>query len=130
MAEFKKLFEPGYIGKLKVKNRIIQAPCATAFAAQDGSVTPRLLNYYKERAKGGTGLIIVEVSFVDDKASFCAPCYLMIHDDSFIPGLSTLARVIKDNGAKAGIQINHAGAQRYIGYPKVQLELPSNQALT
>ena len=109
MNEFKKLFEPGYIGRLKVKNRIALSAMSTRCAARDGSVTPRLLKYYKERAKGGTGLIMVEASSIDDKGSAFDQCTLNIYDDSFIPGLSTLARVIQDNGARAGIQINHCG---------------------
>ena len=98
----------------------MQAPMWTGFAARDGSVTPRLLNYYKERAKGGTGLIIVEFSYIDEKASQSLVCQLGIYDQSLIPGLSTLARVIKDNGTKAGIQICHAGRRRLLGtYPIV-----------
>ncbi len=120
MAKFKKLFEPGCIGKLKLQNRIMQAPMWTGFAARDGSVTPRLLNYCKERAQGGTGLIIVEFSYIDEKASQSLVCQLGIYGQSLIPGLSTLARVIKDNGAKAGIQICHAGRRRLLGtYPIV-----------
>ena len=112
--KFKKLFEPGYIGKMRVKNRIIQAPMGTSFSRPDGSATPRLWNYYRERARGGTGLIIVEYAFVDNKGSQTCYGQLGIYDDSLIPGLSTLARVIKENGARAGIQINHGGGQRYL----------------
>lgn len=118
--KFKKLFEPGNIGRLRVKNRIIQAPMWTAFAARDGLVTTRLLNYYRERARGGVGLIIVEFASIDGKASVATRCQLGIYNESFIPGLSTLARVIKDNGAKAGIQICHCGRQRFLAtYPMV-----------
>ena len=115
MEKFEKLLAPGEIGELRVNNRIIQAPMFTRYAGRDGSVTDRLLDYYRERAKGGTGLIIVEASAIDDKASAFNSCELGIYDNSFIPGLSTLARVIKDNGAKAGIQLTHAGRQSYLG---------------
>ena len=115
MAIFKKLLEPGYIGKVRVKNRIIQAPMRTGFATRDGSVTQRLLNYYRERAQGGTGLIIVEYSYIDQIASQAEVCQIGIYDNSLIPGLSTLARVIKDNGAKAGIQISHCYGWRAPG---------------
>jgi len=118
MAEFKKLFEPGYIGKLRIKNRVVRAPFNTFFAARDGSVTPRLLNHFKEYAKGGSGLIIVEYAYIDQIASQAGLSQLGIYDDSFIPGLSTLARVIKDNGAKACMQFAHCGRQRFIAkYP-------------
>lgn len=120
MTMFKKLFEPGYIGKLKVKNRISLSAMSTRLASRDGSVTSRLLNYYKERAKGGSGLIMIETSNIDDKASAFGHCLLNIYDESFVAGLSTLARVIQDNGAKAGIQISHAGRERSLKtYPTV-----------
>ena len=114
MTTFEKLFESGYIGNLKLKNRIIQAPMYTAFASRDGSVNPRLLKYYRERAKGGTGLIIVESSTIDDKASGWGLCIVSVSDDSYTSGLSTLARTIQDNGAKACIQLNHVGRQRLV----------------
>ena len=113
------LFQPGYIGKLRIKNRIIQAPMSTRLAARDGSVTPQLLSYYKERAKGGQGLIIVEFANIDQKASQTAHCQLGIYDNSLISGLAILARGIKDNGARAAIQICHGGSQRFLGYPLV-----------
>ena len=52
MPEFKKLFEPGKMGKIEVKNRIIFAPCGTHYLSLNGLVTDRLLVYYSERAKG------------------------------------------------------------------------------
>lgn len=108
------------MGKLKLKNRVVEAPMLTRFGALDGSVTQRVLNHYKERAKGGTGLIIVEFAYIDRIASQTAHCQLGIYDASLLPGLSTLARVIKDNGAKACIQIVHGGRQRFIAqYPMV-----------
>ena len=97
------------IGELEVKNRIIQAPFCTRFATRDGEVTERMINYYSERAKGGTGLIIVEFAYVDDKASQSIACQLVIYDDHCIPGLSRLAETIKNLGARVGIQIAHAG---------------------
>jgi len=118
--EFEKLLEPGKIGRMEVKNRVVQAPFHTRYASRDGSVTPRMLRYYKERAKGGTGLIIVEYSYIDTKASKASWCQLGVYDDGCIPGLATFAQIIKDNGSKACLQICHCGARKYLGtYPMV-----------
>ena len=54
------LFKPGNIGKMEVKNRIVMAPMGTLSSDKEGYVTGRSIRYYAERAKGGTGLIIVE----------------------------------------------------------------------
>jgi 2,4-dienoyl-CoA reductase-like NADH-dependent reductase (Old Yellow Enzyme family)/thioredoxin reductase len=117
---FPKLSEPGLIGNLKVKNRFVMAPAGTNYSNPDGSVTPRLLKHYQARAQGGVGLVIVEFSHIDDGASKSLHGHLGIYDDQLIPGLSLLARVIHEYGAKAAIQIVHAGLQRSIkSYPIV-----------
>ncbi|MBN1613808.1 MAG: FAD-dependent oxidoreductase [Deltaproteobacteria bacterium] len=53
-----KLFEPGKIGTMTVKNRIVMAPMGLyGLPAPDGSLTQRSLDFYLERARGGAGLI-------------------------------------------------------------------------
>jgi 2,4-dienoyl-CoA reductase-like NADH-dependent reductase (Old Yellow Enzyme family) len=52
-AVYPRLFEPGVIGNIRVKNRIVKAPQHTGLCAPDGSVTERLIRYYKEVALGG-----------------------------------------------------------------------------
>ena len=56
---FEKLFEPAYIGKLKIKNRLVLSPMNTHFSIGEPSVlAEKYYEYYKARAKGGVGLII------------------------------------------------------------------------
>lgn len=112
---FPNLFTPGRIGSLELKNRIVKAPQSTGMSNMDGSVSERLVRHYRELAKGGAGLIIVEYAYVDNIASKSAHCQLGISDKEHIPGLAWLADVIKDNGAKAGIQIEHCGRQKFLG---------------
>ena len=56
---FQKLFEPACIGKVKLKNRLIMLPMATAYGTPSGEVTQRTIEHYVERAKGGVGLVTV-----------------------------------------------------------------------
>jgi 2,4-dienoyl-CoA reductase-like NADH-dependent reductase (Old Yellow Enzyme family)/thioredoxin reductase len=111
------LFKPGNIGKLELKNRIIKAPALTMYAARDGSVTPRLINHYKEIALGGVGLIIVEPVYIDNNGSQLLRCQLSAADNDYIPGLTLLAKTIQENGSKACIQISHCGRQKLTGFP-------------
>jgi 2,4-dienoyl-CoA reductase-like NADH-dependent reductase (Old Yellow Enzyme family)/thioredoxin reductase len=111
--QFPKLFEPGRIGSLELKNRLVMPPMATNYASKDGSVTDRQIDYYEERAKGGVGLIIVEFSVVDSPIGKGAMRQIVIDDDRFIPALSKLAAAIKRHEAKAAIQIHHAGRQTF-----------------
>lgn len=54
-----KLFEPACIGNVKIKNRIVMSPMNTQFSIGEPSLlAERYFEYYKSRAKGGTGLII------------------------------------------------------------------------
>ncbi len=111
---FPKLAEPGQIGNIKLKNRIIKAPQHTGLANPDGSVTDRMLKYYKAVAMGGVSMVIVEYAYVDDDASRAAPCQLGISRMDHVAGLSLLAQTIQANGAKAAIQISHAGRQKFL----------------
>ncbi len=117
---FDRLFRPGVIGSLKLKNRIIKAPQSMGLATRDGSVTERLIRYYKEVARGGTALIIVEYTYVDNKGSKANRCQLGISDNEYISGLSLLAQTIQANGAKAALQIVHCGQQRFSGIPPIK----------
>jgi 2,4-dienoyl-CoA reductase-like NADH-dependent reductase (Old Yellow Enzyme family)/thioredoxin reductase len=81
----------------------------------DGSVSDRLIRYYQEQARGGSGLIVVEYAYVDSIASKSAHCQLGICDNEHIPGLAWLAETIQDEGSVAGIQIEHCGRQKFLG---------------
>lgn len=105
---FDNLLKPGQVGKLKIKNRMKFAPTVTNYCAADGSVTEQEIAYFAERAKGGAGIVTAEGSF----PHLIGKCYyhqMGVHDDKMIPGLSKLARAIKDNGAVAVCQILHGG---------------------
>jgi len=100
------LFEPIKIGRLEIKNRITM-PAMHMNMARNFEVTDALLDFYAERARGGAGLITVGYATVDLLSG--GKTNIGAHDDAFIPGLARLARTIKENGARAAVQINHAG---------------------
>ncbi len=67
MISYKNLYEPMYIGKLKLRNRFALAPMGPlGLSDSEGGFNQRGIDYYTERAKGGTGLIITGVTFVDN----------------------------------------------------------------
>lgn len=124
-TSFPKLFEPGCIGNVGLKNRVIKAPQYTGLANPDGCITERMLRYYKSVASGGVGMVIVEYAWIDNDASKASPCQLGIAGMDHIPGLSLLAQTIQANGAKAAIQISHAGRQRFtLERPKAPSAVP------
>jgi 2,4-dienoyl-CoA reductase-like NADH-dependent reductase (Old Yellow Enzyme family)/thioredoxin reductase len=102
------LQQPGQIGPLRLKNRIVMGPMGTNFGTTDGFSTERDKIYYAERARGGVAMIITEAMVVsgnarNHRASLC------IFDDRFIPGLADLTKAIHDAGALVCGQLNHRG---------------------
>jgi 2,4-dienoyl-CoA reductase-like NADH-dependent reductase (Old Yellow Enzyme family)/thioredoxin reductase len=102
------LRQPGRIGPLRLKNRVVMGPMGTNFGTTDGFSTERDKIYYAERARGGAAMIITEAMVVsgnarNHRASLC------IFDDRFIPGLADLTRAIQKAGALVCGQLNHRG---------------------
>ncbi len=106
---FPKLFEPGRIGTLRLKNRIVMPPMGTKFADKAGFVTERMKDYYAERAKGGVALVITETFCVDGPRGQAITNQPRIDDDRYIPGLRQLAHAIQKHHVKAVVQLHHAG---------------------
>lgn len=68
MFPYANLFTPAKIGSVEIKNRFALAPMGPlGLGDADGGFNQRGIDYYTERAKGGTGLIITGVTFVDNQ---------------------------------------------------------------
>ncbi len=104
-----KLFEPTRIGQMALKNRIAMAPTGTNFPGGEGAVTQRAIRFYRERAKGGIGLIIVEGT-VNDPHGMMLPTEFNIWIDKALPSFRQLSATIKEYDVKTSIQIFHIGA--------------------
>ena len=124
MQQFTKLFEPGKIGNMVVKNKIIMASMEKNYCTRDGLITQRYIDYLIERARGGVGLMIVEEAYIDplgkDKIY-----QLGIYDDSLIPSLKELTRAIHQYDTKIGLQLNFAGRETSSRYIQRQPVAPS-----
>jgi 2,4-dienoyl-CoA reductase-like NADH-dependent reductase (Old Yellow Enzyme family)/thioredoxin reductase len=116
MDSFRHLFAPAAIGHLSIKNRIVMASMVTGYASLDGDVTERHLHYYRQRAAGGVGLIIVEASVVDNPVGRDGYGQIFIDHPKYISGLQRLTDVIKSYNCRAFIQLFHAGRQTLSKY--------------
>ncbi len=103
-----KLFTTFQAGKLLLKNRIVMPPMGTGFGNADGTPSEITENYYKRRADGGAGLIIVELAAVDPMGRSSAQT-LTIYEVRVIDSFSRLSEKIKQCGACVAVQLNHAG---------------------
>ncbi len=110
---FPKLFEPWFIGKCEIPNRIALTPALMEVAELDGTAGDRLIEYYTERARGGVGLIQTEVTRFSDWTGTTGPRQLSVTHDRCIPGLKRLADSIHAEGSKVFVQLHHPGRQNY-----------------
>jgi 2-enoate reductase len=114
MVFYPKLFEPVKIGKLTIKNRIAMAPMGiVGLTNPDGNPGPRGIDYYIERARGGTGLIITGLFHVSDE--FRRGWIRGIDRFSLGP-FGELAEAVHALGAKIFVQLT-AGFGRVSFYP-------------
>src|SRR5690554_119475 len=114
------IFSPIKLGNVHIANRIVFSPLTTHYADESGFVTDRLVKWYAERAKGGTGLILVEAAAVALSGKGVRK-QLLIDSDDKIPGLKRLADTIKKYGKEPFLQLYHAGR---LGLVDEQLNLP------
>jgi len=101
------LFRPIQINQLEIKNRIAY-PSLGLLYSTDGKLNDRYFNYFKERADGGAGLVTVGPVGVDFIGS--GAIALSLNNDDAISDFKKLTGIIKEGGARAWIQLFHAGA--------------------
>lgn len=100
------LFEPIRVGALTLANRVVM-PAMHLHMARDHAVTEEMIAFYRERARGGAGLVTVGFATVDTLGG--SPAHLGAHRDDLVPGLARLSAAIREGGARAAVQLNHAG---------------------
>ena len=107
------LATPMKIGSCEIKNRIVLPPMLMGFGQFDGTPTEKMMDYYEERAKGGTGLIMTEITRINDKTGSAAFAQLAVSHDYHIEPLRELANRIHKHGAKFFVQLHHPGRQNF-----------------
>ncbi|MBQ6525531.1 MAG: FAD-dependent oxidoreductase [Clostridia bacterium] len=108
---YEKLLSEGKIGSLTLKNRVIMAAMGVDCAEPDGKAGPRVSDYYEERAKGGVGLIITEVTRVNNYHGLALGGQLSMASDDMIEPFSKMVDKIHSHGTKIFVQLHHPGRQ-------------------
>ncbi|MGI6071153.1 MAG: FAD-dependent oxidoreductase [Blautia sp.] len=108
MNKYPHIFTPGKIGQVEVRNRTVMPSMGTNMS-DHGYVNDAIVNHYTARARGGIGLIMVEVTCVDTPLGMNTLNMLVADDDKYIPGLTRLAAAIHEAGAKCFLQLSHTG---------------------
>jgi 2,4-dienoyl-CoA reductase (NADPH2) len=100
------LFSPAQIGTLQVRNRLIMTPMHLGYSPK-GEVTDQLIEFYRVRARGGVGLIIVGGCGIDRIGN--AFGMVQLDEDRYIPGLRLLVDAVHAEGARIVPQLYQAG---------------------
>lgn len=103
---FKALFAPGKIGGMTVSNRIVM-PAVHLNYSPDGAINPKISAYFRERARGGAGLLIVGGCAIDDLGP--GPLMIRLDHRRYLPGLTELAAAVQGEGVKIAAQLYQAG---------------------
>lgn len=108
-AQFPQLFSPLTIRNITVKNRILSTGHDTSIAT-DGTVNDHLVAYHRARARGGAGLIVVQVAAIHETAFYTTHCLSAMSDDC-IPGYSKLADTCHGYDCRVFGQLFHPGRE-------------------
>jgi 2,4-dienoyl-CoA reductase (NADPH2) len=107
---FEKLLEPGYIGSVKTRNRIIKTGAGMFMWHEDDvHMRDEVKAFYERIARGGVGLLIVESPTIDYPLGARWRQRYRIDDDKYIEGLRELVEVIHKHGCPTFMQMNHDG---------------------
>jgi 2,4-dienoyl-CoA reductase (NADPH2) len=132
--KFQKLLEPGMIGPIKTRNRMIKTANGTSYMEEDQTCGPRMIAYYERLARGGIGFLVVESCGVEYPLAIQHVHYhsdgsyqgvqLHFDDDRFIPGFKKLTDAVHKHGCPVSIQFQHAGPWNPTGFlprdPKIR----------
>ena len=119
-----RILTPVNVFSLPLKNRLIMPAMGTGYAQRDGTITDKLINYYRARARGGVALIVLEEAAVHPLGLGYGH-ELRTYDDHCLEGFKQLADAVHDEGAKVFMQLAHAGRQTLRAVIKEQPVAPS-----
>jgi 2,4-dienoyl-CoA reductase (NADPH2) len=110
-GRFEKLMEPGRIGSVCTRNRIIKTASGYGLADPDGTMGEAPRAIYESMARGGAGLIIFEFTTVEFPRGARRPTGTdsRMHDDRLIPSFLELTDAVHKHGCPIFLQIQHSG---------------------
>ena len=116
---FEMLLEPGMIGPVRTRNRMLKTANGTSYVEPDQTCGPRMIAYYESLARGGIGFLVVESCGTEYPLGIQHVHYrpdgsyegvqLHMDDDRFIPGFARLTDAVHKLGCPVSIQFQHAG---------------------
>lgn len=113
---YEKLLSPMKIGGVEIKNRTVMTAMGCSLASLNGTPSDEIIAYYVERAEGGVGLIINEVTRIDDETGVTEIRQLCLTKDENVPAFRKLTDAVHEAGARIFCQLHHPGRQTYTAF--------------
>lgn len=108
---YSNLQKQGKIGSVITKNRIVMSPMGIGLAELDGSPSDEMIAFYEARAQGGAGIVIPEITRINDATGAGLMRQLSVTKDRHIAPLAKLASAVQKHGSKIFIQLHHPGRE-------------------
>ncbi|HEX4011832.1 MAG TPA: FAD-dependent oxidoreductase [Solirubrobacteraceae bacterium] len=121
--ELAPLFAPIVLGSVEIRNRIVMAGHSTGLA-ENYLPSERHVAYYRERARGGAGLI--GMAFPVIHPTFQEGGEPRAYDPAIVPGLARIADAVHAEGGRIAMQLGHGGRQGSSVLTERALWAPSN----
>lgn len=103
------LSQPGRIGAMSLKNRMLVTAMGANLGEEDASCGDRIIAYHERQARGGAALIITGVASVGWPHGAPMPRPIGLSDDRFLPGLRALVDAVHKHDCRIAAQLHHGG---------------------
>ena len=118
-----RLFSPLHIGPVELSNRIVSTAHQTTLV-HESVPTDDFVAYHEARARGGTGLIVLEATAVHPSGLLTAHT-LAGYREEIVPGLARVAKAVHAHGTRLFVQLFHGGREQISGAPRPPAVAPS-----
>lgn len=126
---YENLLSPIRIGSVTLRNRLVMPGMSDHYGSKSSEYLGYCKNYYQERAKGGTGLIVTSFCFVAPSGQ-AEPCQLRCYEPAHLPALKRISDGVHYYGGKIFLQLHHAGRATSTELTGEQLIAPSAIPIT
>jgi 2,4-dienoyl-CoA reductase-like NADH-dependent reductase (Old Yellow Enzyme family)/thioredoxin reductase len=126
---YEKISEKGHIGNLEIKNRLVMTAMGVGVGDHSGIASDAFIEFYRQRAEGGAGLIVTEVTRVNDVHGVCEYDQLSLSSDEMIPSFKKLADSVHQYDTKIFAQLHHPGRESHLSINPQTKELVSASAV-
>lgn len=112
--KFEKIAEAGSIGSIDIKNRLVMTAMGVGIGSPSGKATDEFIRFYEERAKGGAGLIITEITRINNVHGVGEYDQLSLATDDTVESFAKLAEAIHRHDSRIFVQLQHPGRESHL----------------